>query len=67
MTQLEIVLSVAFAVQFLASVSLALELWDHNKKLEILKSIVSEMGMYVAEIIVRERERDNAKSKSKIS
>jgi capsular polysaccharide biosynthesis protein len=69
MTQLEIVLSVAFAVQFLASVSLALTLRLHDKRIHLLKDIINEMGFYLAsqKIHQHEKERKYAKSKSKVS
>ena len=68
MTQLEILLSVAFGVQFLASVSLAMVLHTHDRKLNILGGVVQEMGMYLATQMMKDRkkdEREYAKSKSK--
>jgi hypothetical protein len=70
MTQLEILLSVAFGVQFLASVSLAMVLHTHDRKLNILGGVVQEMGMYLATQMMKDRkkeERKYDKSKSKTS
>jgi hypothetical protein len=69
MTPLEILLSVAFGVQFLASVSLAIVLHTHERKLNILGGVVQEMGMYLATQVMKDRKREerNAKSKSKVS
>jgi hypothetical protein len=69
MTSLEILLSVAFGVQFIASVSLALVLHTHDRKLNILGGVVQEMGMYLATQVMKDRKREerNAKSKSKVS
>jgi hypothetical protein len=67
MTPLEILLSVAFSVQFLASVSLATVLHTHERKLNILGGVVQEMGMYLATQVMKDRKREerNAKSTSK--
>jgi hypothetical protein len=69
MTPLEILLSVAFGVQFIASVSLAMVLHTHERKLNILGGVVQEMGMYLATQVMKDRKREerNAKSKSKTS
>jgi hypothetical protein len=69
MTSLEILLSVAFGVQFIASVSLAMVLHTHERKLNILGGVVQEMGMYLATQVMKDRKREerNAKSKSKVS
>jgi hypothetical protein len=69
MTQLEIVLSVAFGVQFLSSVSLAFTVRKHDRRLHLLKDIINEMGFYLAskQIHQHEEEREYAKSKSKVS
>jgi hypothetical protein len=69
MTQLEIVLSIAFGVQFLSSVSLALVLRLHDKRLYLLKDIINEMGMYLAaqHAHQHQEEREHGKSKSKVS
>ena len=69
MTSLEILLSVAFGVQFLASVSLALTLRLHDKRLHLIKDIVNEIGFYLAsqKLHQHEEERKYAKSKSKVS
>jgi hypothetical protein len=69
MTSLEILLSVAFGVQFIASVSLAMVLHTHERKLNILGGVVQEMGMYLATQVMKDRKREerNAKSKSKTS
>jgi capsular polysaccharide biosynthesis protein len=69
MTQLEIVLSIAFGVQFLSSVSLALVLRLHDKRLHLLKDIINELGMYLAaqHAHQHEKEREHGKSKSKVS
>jgi capsular polysaccharide biosynthesis protein len=69
MTQLEIVLSIAFGVQFLSSVSLALVLRLHDKRLHLLKDIINELGMYLAaqHAHQHEEERKYGKSKSKVS
>jgi hypothetical protein len=69
MTPLEILLSVAFGVQFIASVSLAMVLHTHERKLNILGGVVQEMGMYLATQVMKDRKREerNAKSKSKVS
>ena len=67
MTQLEIVLSIAFGVQFLSSVSLALVLRLHDRRIHLLKDIINEIGMYLAsqQIHQHEEEREYGKSKSK--
>jgi hypothetical protein len=67
MTPLEILLSVAFGVQFIASVSLAMVLHTHERKLNILGGVVQEMGMYLATQVMKDRKREerNAKSTSK--
>ena len=69
MTQLEIVLSIAFGVQFLSSVSLALVLRLHDKRLYLLKDILNEIGMYLAAQHAHQhaKEREHGKSKSKVS
>jgi hypothetical protein len=69
MTPLEIILSVAFGVQFIASVSLAMMLHTHERKLNILGGVVQEMGMYLATQVMKDKKREerNAKSKSKVS
>jgi hypothetical protein len=69
MTQLEIVLSVAFGVQFLSSVSLALTVMKHDKRINLLKDIINEIGMYLAsqQIHQHQEEREYGKSKSKVS
>ena len=69
MTQLEIVLSVAFGVQFLSSVSLALIVRKHDKRLYLLRDIINEMGMYLAsqQIHQHQEEREYGKSKSEVS
>jgi hypothetical protein len=69
MTPLEIILSVAFGVQFIASVSLAMVLHTHERKLNILGGVVQEMGMYLATQVMKDKKREerNAKSKSKVS
>ena len=69
MTQLEIVLSIAFGVQFLSSVSLALVLRLHDKRLHLLKDIINELGMYLAAQHAHQHEekREHGKSKSKVS
>jgi hypothetical protein len=69
MTSLELLLSVAFGVQFIASVSLAMVLHTHDRKLNILGGVIQEMGMYLATQVMKDRKREerNAKSKSKTS
>jgi hypothetical protein len=69
MTQLEIVLSIAFGVQFLSSVSLALILRLHDRRLHLLKDIINEIGMFIAtqHRHQHEEKREYAKSKSKVS
>jgi capsular polysaccharide biosynthesis protein len=69
MTQLEIVLALAFGVQFLASVSLAIKLQLHDKKIHILRDIINEIGMYLAsqQLHQHQEEKEYAKSKSKTS
>ena len=69
MTQLEIVLSIAFGVQFLSSVSLALTLRLHDKRLYAIRDIINEMGMYLAaqHAHQHQEEREYAESKSKTS
>jgi hypothetical protein len=66
MTHLEIVLAIAFGVQFLASVSLAVKIRTHELKLEMIRDIINEIGMYIATDIAEKRTK-NAKSKSKVS
>jgi hypothetical protein len=67
MTQLEIVLSIAFGVQFLSSVSLAFVLRLHDKRLYAIRDIINEMGMYLAaqHAHQHQEEREYAESKSK--
>jgi hypothetical protein len=67
MTQLEIVLSVAFGVQFLSTVSLAVMFRLHDRRLHLLKDIINEIGMYLAsqQIHQHQEEREYGKSKSK--
>jgi hypothetical protein len=69
MTPLEIVLVVAFGVQFLSSVSLALIVRKHDKRLYLLKDIINEIGMYLAsqQIHQHQEEKKYGKSKSKVS
>jgi hypothetical protein len=61
MTSLEILLSVAFGVQFIASVSLAMVLHTHDRKLNILGGVVQEMGMYLATQVMKDRKREEKK------
>lgn len=67
MTQLEVVLAVAFGVQFLSTVSLALKIQQHEKKLYAIRDIINEIGMYLAthHSNQHQEEEHNAKSKSK--
>jgi hypothetical protein len=69
MTQLEIVLSVAFGVQFLSTVSLAFMMRLHDRRLHLLKDIINEIGVYIATQHTHrhEEERKYGKSKSKVS
>jgi hypothetical protein len=69
MTQLEIVLSVAFGVQFLSTVSLALMMRLHDRRIHLLKDIINEIGAYLATQHTHryEEERKHGKSKSKVS
>lgn len=69
MTQLEILLSVAFGVQSIALVSIAVMLHTHDKRINILGGVVQEMGMYLATQIMKDRKKEerNAKGKSKVS
>jgi hypothetical protein len=67
MTQLEIVLSIAFGVQFLSTVSLALMVRLHDRRIHLLKDIINQIGVYIAthHTHQHEEEENNAKSKSK--
>jgi hypothetical protein len=66
MNPLEIVLAIAFGVQFLASVSLAIKVRQHEIKLEMTRDVINEIGMYLANEMMNRR-KNNAKSKSKVS
>jgi len=69
MTQLEIVLSIAFGVQFLSSVSLAIKLRNHERKLQLMREIINQIGFYLSsnQIHRHDEEREYGKSKSKVS
>jgi hypothetical protein len=67
MTQLEMVLAVAFGVQFLSTVSLAIQIQKHDRRIRLLKDIINEIGMYLAthHAHQHQEEENNEKSKSK--